>query len=214
MIVLVLPVAIFLMSFVPHVPIRAYPVLCADIQMLVGEWRSTGSALTERTNAELNRQAASWPALRAPIGIVRNVFLYRSYPFAPLLRLFQSPERAKEVPGLPVMVLALTAIGFMCRKKDAIASALVYSAAVVVFSPSMADQYLAIPLAFTCATRSIAGISYSLFAGGLLLPFLVTLEHPSYELLYVGSVAILGIVLLVYSRRLTARAAAIDWSMS
>lgn len=214
LIVLVLPAAIFLMSFAPHVPIRAYPVLCADIRMLVGEWRSTGSALTERTNAELTRQEAYWPGLRAPIGIVRNVFLYRSYPFAPLLRIFQSPEKAKEVPGLPFMVLALTVIGFMCRKKDPIASALVYSAAVVVFSPSMADQYLAIPLAFTCATCSIAGISYSLFTGGLLLPYLVTKEHFPDELLYEGAVAILVVLLLVYSRRLTARAAAIDWSMS
>ena len=213
-IVFVLPIAIFLMSFVPHVPVRAYPTLCADVRMLVQEWRTTGSALTERTNAELQRQFVENPVMRAPVGILRNVFLYKSYPFAPFLRMFMSPERAKAVPGLPFMILALTVIGFLCRKKDLVASALVYSAAVMAFTPSMADQYLAIPLAFACATLSIEGIAYSLYTSVLLLSLFVTQKHVELEPLYVGSVAILCWLLAFYARKVTSRAEAIASSMS
>lgn len=205
LIVLFLPIAIFLLSFAPHVSVRAYPAVCADVRMLVREWRATGAALTERTEEEFRRQFMQVPELREPIGIIRNVFLYRSYPFAPFLRFFLPSKVAESVPGLPFMVLALAVIGFLCRRKDVISSMLVYSAGAVAFSPSVADQYLAIPLAFACATCSVGGIVYSLYAGMLLFVFLVTRVHPGPEHLFMGSTAILVWLLAVRARRIRIR---------
>ena len=90
-------------------------------------------------------------------GIIKNVFMYRSYNNAPLLslvyRLMNLPDQYWIIGFIGCMVL----VGFLYRKSDIDHQMLIYLLALLAFSSEIANQYLAIPLVSICVLTKEAG---------------------------------------------------------
>lgn len=80
-------------------------------------------------------------------GIVRNVFLYKSFDNAPFWAMFSPNVIYNFIPRSVLMVLALIIFGFVTRRRPVLESLHFYLISLVVFSSAIANQYLAIPLA-------------------------------------------------------------------
>lgn len=103
--------------------------------------------------------ASFLPFLAARDGIVRNVFLYRSFPNGLLFR-----ELADAIPPALLLILGLAAVGYLLRKRPLFEGALLYLVALVVLSPAMANQYLAIPMPAVAALMNPLHALYTLAA--------------------------------------------------
>jgi hypothetical protein len=103
--------------------------------------------------------ASFLPFLTASDAIVQNVFLYRSFPNGLLFR-----EVADAIPPALLLILGLAIIGYLVRKRPLFESALLYLVALVVLSPAMANQYLAIPVAAVAAQMNPLHALYTLVA--------------------------------------------------
>lgn len=123
--VLLVPVAVFLLSFIPY-------------------W-STGSR-----------------------GIIDNVFLYRSFENAPLWFGLMPPLISASVPATLGMLVALMTTGLLFRRISAFESVLLYTAVLLVFSPAIANQYLALAMPYVAWFMNPFGIAYALGATVLL----------------------------------------------
>lgn len=77
-------------------------------------------------------------------GIIQNVFLYKSFANAPLLYALFSQGIVTLISPTLVLVLALVIAGFVTRKLPLFEAGLWYLITLVVFSPAIANQYLAI----------------------------------------------------------------------
>jgi len=81
-------------------------------------------------------------------GILDNVFLYSSFGNAPFWNALMPPLVAVAIPPTVGMLLALTIAGFAFRRAPAFESALLYTAVLLIFSPSVANQYLALVMPY------------------------------------------------------------------
>ena len=94
--------------------------------------------------------------------IVDNVFLYRSDPNAPLLaNVFGYGFAATWIPTMFFLV-AVLALGWWTRHRNAIDSLLLYTIGLVAAAPAVANQYLAIPVAAGVRFRQWLFYAYSL----------------------------------------------------
>ena len=84
---------------------------------------------------------------KAMMGVLNNVFLYRSYNVAPLLKGLYDFVGMPESLYFVVFVLIMAVMGIITRCFDYDHQAFVYLICMVAFSSASADQYLAIPVA-------------------------------------------------------------------
>ncbi len=103
-------------------------------------------------------------------GILKNVFLYRSFNNAPFWVIF-TPYLfySNIVPAFVLFLLSLLMLGLYWRPKNILDSFQLYLISVVVFSSAIANQYLAI------CTPAIATQWNSAYAGYTLLGFIYLL---------------------------------------
>lgn len=95
-------------------------------------------------------------------GIIANVFLYRSANNAPLLHLL--PDSVGTLMNPTVVFLgAMLLCGVRLRRCSALDTLLVYTIAIVVFSPAIVNQYLAVP------SVGIAGFPSAVYAAYVML---------------------------------------------
>ncbi len=97
-------------------------------------------------------------------GITDHVFLYRSSQNAPLWNGLVPPVISAVVPATVGLLLALTVAGLVFRRTSAFASMLLYTAVLLVFSPAMANQYLALAMPFVVWFLNPFGIAYTVAA--------------------------------------------------
>lgn len=105
-------------------------------------------------------------------GIVNNVFLYRSSSNSPLLSPLYSLLKIGNGPRLYVYIAMLIIFAVLLRNEHFERILLTYTIAMVAFSSSLANQYLAIPMAALCILNS--GVIYDLYC--LLSVLFFTLE--------------------------------------
>ena len=101
-------------------------------------------------------------------GIIDNVFLYRSFHNAPFWFGLMPPLLSSRVPSILGFLAALVIAGLLFRRLPAFESALLYTAVLVVFSPAMANQYLALAMPYVAWFLNPFGIAYAVGATLLL----------------------------------------------
>jgi Predicted membrane protein (DUF2079) len=84
-------------------------------------------------------------AARGWRGIVDNVFLYRSFGNGPVTSLVEA--LGLPVPPVTLLIAGLALAGCLLRRRPLFEAVLVYLVLLVVLSPAMTNQYLAIPMA-------------------------------------------------------------------
>lgn len=87
-------------------------------------------------------------------GILNNVFLYKSFNNAPLLRLIYRMIDFPNSLYIVVYGLLMCVTAFIVRKTNYEKMLMIYMIAMVSFSSAMANQYLAIPMAAICFVES------------------------------------------------------------
>jgi hypothetical protein len=102
-------------------------------------------------------------------GIIDHVFQYRSIDNQPLWNGVLPPLLAKMVPAMAGLLAALTVGGLLARRLPAFHSLLLYTAVLVVFSPSLANQYLALAMPFVVFFANPFGVVFTVAATLLLL---------------------------------------------
>lgn len=93
-------------------------------------------------------------------GMLHNVFLYRSFQNGLVSRVISSGI-GDALPAAIPFILLLAAFGLAVRRLPPLRAALVYLVALVVLSPAMANQYLAIPMATVAAALNPAYLVYA-----------------------------------------------------
>jgi hypothetical protein len=94
-------------------------------------------------------------------GIIRNVFLYRSFTNEFFYRMFL-PQFVQFMFGsLGVWLFLLGLFAFICRKKSTVEFLLFYTAVLVAASPANINEYLAIPGAFVATHLNPFTILYT-----------------------------------------------------
>lgn len=106
-------------------------------------------------------------AARGWHGIVHNVFLYRSFGNGPVTSLVEMT--GMPVPPVLLLVAGLAAAGWLLRRRPLFEAVLVYLVLLVVLSPAMANQYLAIPLAAVAVALNPLYALYVLAAAAIIL---------------------------------------------
>jgi hypothetical protein len=94
-----------------------------------------------------------WPEGRH--GIIRNVFLYQSEYEEIFYHAFVPAGLQFIYSSLKTWLLLLAVFAFVCRRKNAVESLLLYTCVMVGTSPAIASQYLAIPVAFAAANLNL-----------------------------------------------------------
>lgn len=88
------------------------------------------------------------PFLREGVaGIVQNVLLYRGYDNAPLWRLLLPSGVLAVVSPTMLFLAVLTVSGLLLHHRTRVDSLLIYQLVLVAFSPTVANQSLAVPAA-------------------------------------------------------------------
>jgi hypothetical protein len=101
--------------------------------------------------------------------IIHNVFLYRSVENGPFLRLLV-PDFIRQISSPIVWLIGvMTLWGYLFRKFDFWKLSLVYLVVLVMFSPAMANQYLAIPAAFIACFPNPFLVIYSLWCSFIIV---------------------------------------------
>ncbi|HTB83163.1 MAG TPA: hypothetical protein VK742_05870 [Candidatus Sulfotelmatobacter sp.] len=106
--------------------------------------------------------APYWPG--GGPGIVDNVFYYRSLDNHYFYNFFVPAVLQPVISPQTVWFLMLGLFAFLCRKKTALKSLLIYTVVLVATSPATNNQYLAIPLAFTAVFINFFTVCYTLTA--------------------------------------------------
>lgn len=95
-------------------------------------------------------------------GIIKNVFLYKSYANEYFYRIFVPSFLKQALSSQALWLLALAGFGVYFRRRSAVEALLLYSCILVFLSPAIANQYLAIPLPFLAAHMNPAGAAYTM----------------------------------------------------
>jgi hypothetical protein len=106
--------------------------------------------------------APYWAGGRA--GIVAHVFLYKSSGPAYLYQALIPGALQPLVSPTLVWLLVLAGFGFLHRRTPVLESLLVYTCALVAAAPATANQYFAIPSAFTSVYVNYCTIAFTCFA--------------------------------------------------
>jgi hypothetical protein len=97
-------------------------------------------------------------------GIVQNVFHYRSFNNEYFYRLFV-PQGLQFIMSSQAVWFAMLAIfAFVYRGRKVVESLLFYTAVLVIASPAVINQYLAIPVAFTATNINVFTLLYTAVA--------------------------------------------------
>ncbi len=86
----------------------------------------------------------------ATIGIINNVFKYRSYNNAPLLTIIYNKIYFPSSQRIIVYIVMMIITAWIVRKYQFENILMIYLIAMVAFSSAIANQYLAIPMASLC----------------------------------------------------------------
>ncbi len=108
------------------------------------------------------------PYLHAREGIVDNVINYRSFENGLYTSLVPAAVEQLLSPTV-VLVAGLVAVGWLSRTLERWDQALLYLGVLLVLSPALANQYLAIPMAAVVAWLNPAFLLYAAAATGILL---------------------------------------------
>ncbi len=107
-----------------------------------------------------------WPSGRE--GIINNVFKYQSVHNAPFWHIFIPVYFQNMIsPGL-IFATALVLFAFIVRKRPIMESLLIYTLVLVIFSPSVATQYLTIVVAAIAVFLNLPFVLYVIYATILL----------------------------------------------
>ena len=149
---LVLPLAMFLASFIPY------------SGLMSAECRH-GPPIAEKGLHCCAEDPSSRRVVNPPVrGIVRNVFMYKSTSTKNLYRCFLPNVVYRAVPTRLLFALCMIGLGFLSRKKSLFASGLVYTLGLFTFSSAMATQYYAIPSAAAAVYWNPLGLCYHVYA--------------------------------------------------
>ncbi len=157
-----IPCVMFLAAFVPYVEVGKVPGLVRSGVAMVEEYRAAPT--TEKLEAAKQRFLAELRKAPALFTVVTRVLLYRSADNRIFCRYFMPRALAALVSPLLVFVLAVLAAGYLSRTASLFESVLRYTAILVIVSPAIANQYLAIPVAFTAAHLGPFSLGYNLLA--------------------------------------------------
>jgi hypothetical protein len=102
-------------------------------------------------------------------GIIHNVFLYKSFDNEPLWSWVLPPLLAEAVPATLGLVIGLAVAGLALRRSDAHRSLLFYTALLLILSPAIANQYLALAMPFATSFLNPFTALYTLGAGAFLV---------------------------------------------
>ncbi len=102
-------------------------------------------------------------------GIIRNVLLYKSLDNEPLWNWVLPPLLAGAVPARLGLVIGLAVAGVALRRTDAFRSLLFYTAFLLILSPAIANQYLALVMPFAVCFLNPFTALYTLVAGAFLV---------------------------------------------
>lgn len=97
-------------------------------------------------------------------GIIKNVFLYKSFNNAPFWYMMVPSFLQGILTPQVLFYGSLLLFGFICRKRPLLESVLMYTLILVVFSPAIANQYLAIVLPAVAAFFNIFFAVYMVYA--------------------------------------------------
>ena len=101
-------------------------------------------------------------------GIAANVLRYRGHDNAPFWHAVLPAGLQPLISPFVLFALALLVLGFVWRRHDPLDLALLYLVAMVVFAPSIANQYLAIAIPAIAAFPSLFFLPYQVLAAWLL----------------------------------------------
>lgn len=145
-------------------------------------------------------------------GIFQNVFFYRSWDNEIFYRLFIPKSIQVIFTSYMLWIFLLVIFGFYFRRKKSFESLLLYTAVLVFASPSIANQYLAIPIPFVSANFNPFMLSYTVFGTFFLLiesysfasPLLQDLAKLNINLYYIILIPLLflGFVVAVWPQQL------------
>jgi hypothetical protein len=101
-------------------------------------------------------------------GIINNVFLYRSLENQPLWAWLMPPLAAAVAPAWIGLLAGLALGGLLFRRCNAFVSLLFYTVFLLVLSPAVANQYLALVMPFAAWFINPFTVLYTLTAGTML----------------------------------------------
>lgn len=87
-------------------------------------------------------------------GVVKNVFLYRSFNNSPFLLIFYRILGIPENVYFIVFLVFMLCVGFLSRKCTYEKQVMIYLIALVAFSSAITNQYLVIPLVALCVLET------------------------------------------------------------
>lgn len=102
-------------------------------------------------------------------GIIQNVFLYRSASNGPFWNSLSPAIVQNNLPAFLLFLGALFILGFVLRKKNNLDTLILYLGGVVIFSSAIANQYLAIAVAFVARYFNIGTALFTAIATVFLL---------------------------------------------
>lgn len=102
-------------------------------------------------------------------GIMKNVFLYRSFNNAPLLGWLYKIINLPNSMYIVLFLLFMTLLGLYFRRETIESQVMIYLLCLVSFSSAVANQYLAIPLVALCVLGKKINYVYMLIIGGFLV---------------------------------------------
>lgn len=101
-------------------------------------------------------------------GILKNVFLYKSFDNAPFWSMVAPYMVYRFFPKTLVMIAALLLLGYALRRRAVLETLHLYFVALVVFAAAIANQYLAIPVPSIAVLWNWGYAGYS-FVGAIFL---------------------------------------------
>lgn len=99
---------------------------------------------------------------KGKVGIINNVFLYESLKGEYFYKIFTPPLIQAILTSQATWILVLVIFAFVFRNKNGMESLLLYTCILVAFSPSIANQYLAINIPFVSANLNPITIAYTI----------------------------------------------------
>lgn len=156
--IVLLPTILFLVSFVPYLEVTHFAGAVKDSYL---ENKSLNKSITQSSLKSLLEENLKKKS-PAATGALKNVFFYKSFNNHPFYSLFVPPIVQLIISPFMFFVICILSTGFFVRRMQIYSSLLLYTAVIVVFSPAIANQYLAIPVAFTSINMNLFSFIYNL----------------------------------------------------
>jgi hypothetical protein len=102
-------------------------------------------------------------------GIIQNVFLYKSFNNELFYKMFIPSQLKAILPSTIVWILLLILAAFIYKQKSGFDSLLFYTCVLIIASPAMANQYLAIVIPFVAANPNPFSLYYTIIGTWYLL---------------------------------------------